>query len=49
MKAVKELNPLSQTDLEALTRKEMVHEDDMRLFAPVLLAIIELLLSMPLW
>ena len=48
MKAVQELNPLSNTDLDELTRKEIVTESDTCLFAPVLLAIVELFISTPL-
>ncbi|MBR3631584.1 MAG: hypothetical protein IKN49_00725 [Elusimicrobiaceae bacterium] len=48
MKEVKALSPISKTYLDGLTRKEIVNEDNTCLFAPVLLAIIELLISTPL-
>ena len=44
MKAVKTLNPFNKTCLDGLTRKKMVTNSDTRLFAPVLLAIVELLI-----
>ncbi len=47
MKEVQTLSPLNKSYLDGLTRKEMVR-DDMRLFAPVLLAIVELLVATPL-
>ena len=47
MKEIKMLNPLNETYLEELTRKEIVNEDDRRLFALVLLAITEMLISHP--
>lgn len=48
MKEVQTLSPLNKSYLDRLTRKEMGHEDDMRLLPPVLLAIVELLVSTPL-
>ena len=48
MKEVQTLNPLNKTYLDGLTRKEIVTDSDTRLFAPVLLAIVELLISTPL-
>ena len=48
MKEVQTLNPLNKTYLDGLTRKETVNESDTCFFAPVLLAIVELLISTPL-
>lgn len=48
MKEVQTLNPLNKTYLDGLTRKEIVTDSDTCLFAPVLLAIVELLISTPL-
>ena len=48
MKEVQTLHPLNKTYLDGLTRKELVTDSDTRLFAPVLLAILELLISTPL-
>ena len=48
MKEVKTLNPVNKTYLDGLERKEPLNEDSTCLFAPILLAIIELLISTPL-
>lgn len=48
MKEVKALNPVNKTYIDGLERKEIVNEDSTRLFAPILLAIIELFISTPL-
>ena len=49
MKEVQTLNPLNKTYLDGLTHKEIITDSDTCLFAPVLLAIVELLISTPLW
>ena len=48
MKEVKALNPVNKAYIDGLERKEPLNEDSTCLFAPILLAIIELLISSPL-
>ena len=45
---IETLNPINKTYLDSLERKKIVKGDDFRRFAPVLLALIELLISTPL-
>ena len=48
-KEIQKLKPVNKTFVYGLELKEKVNKLDTRLFASVLLAIIELLISMPLW